>query len=406
MCVCLCAAVLRPNFSDINIAAIRLLLQPKSYPHSASKAIYPERYQLSLLVHPLKPSIKMVRPFLSLFLAPFSALTVPTSSSASQLVIQLSDDPVNAVSAPPPSSSAVRQVYQFKEQMALENLEPRSNGQLVLTVSSQPEVYNLDPSKPGQPPTLVHQFPNVSSVTGIAEIAPDVFAVVAGNWSAVTLTAVPGTFSIWSIDFTTSSPTAKMIAPMPEAAALNGAATLDGSPDLLLIADSTLGAVWRLNVTTGDYSIAIQDPLLSNWSSPIPIGINGIRTFRGSVYFLNSALGSYGRVPVSSDGSPTGEVEVIARVDVPAVVVDDFDIDWAGNAWIATHPNVVTQVSPEGIQRNFTGDNGGNGIEMSQPTSARFGRGSAQEGSVLYVVTGGSETAGGQIIALNTWMLE
>ena len=346
----------------------------------------------------------MVRPFLSLFLAPFSALTVPTSSSASQLVIQLSDDPVNAVSAPPPSS-AVRQVYQFKEQMALENLEPRSNGQLVLTVSSQPEIYNIDPTKPGQPPKLLYQFPNVSSATGIAEIAPDVFAVVTGNWSTVTLTAVPGTFYIWSVDLTTPSPTAKIIAPMPEAAALNGAATLDGSPDLLLIADSALGAVWRLNVTTGDYSIAIQDPLLSNWSSPIPIGINGIRTFRGSLYFLNSAQGSYGRVPISSDGKATGEVEVIARVDVPAVVFDDFDMDWAGNAWIATHPNVVTQVSVEGIQRNFTGDNGGNGIEMSQPTSARFGRGSAQNENILYVVTGGSETAGGQIIALNTWML-
>lgn len=346
----------------------------------------------------------MIRPFLSLFLAPFSALTGPISSSASQLVIQLSDDPVNAVSAPPPSS-AVRMVYQFKKQTALENLTPRSNGQLVLTVSSQPAIYNLDPSKKNQPPSLLYQFPNVSSTLGIAEIAPDVFAVVTGNWSTVTLQAVPGTFFIWSVDLTTSTPTAKIIAPMPEAAALNGATTLDGSPDLLLIADSSLGAVWRLNVTTGDYSIAIQDPLFSNWSSPIPIGINGIRTFRGSLYFLNSAQGSYGRVPISSDGSATGEVEVIARVNVPEVVVDDFDMDWAGNAWIATHPNVVTQVSVEGIQRNFTGDNRGAAIELSPPTSARFGRGPVQEEKVLYVVTGGSETVGGQIVAFNTWMI-
>ena len=346
----------------------------------------------------------MVRPFLSLLLAPFSALTVPTSSSASQLVIQLSDEPVNAVSAPPPSS-AVRMVYQFKEQTALENLAPRSNGQLVLTVSSQPAIYNIDPSKQNQPPRLLQQFPNASSAAGIAEIAPDVFAVVVGNWSTATFQAIPGTFSVWSVDLTTSTPTAKIISPMPEAAGLNGATTLDGSPDILLIADSTLGAVWRLNLTTGDYSIAIQDPLFSNWSSPIPIGINGIRTFRGSLYFLNSAQGSYGRVPISSDGSATGEVEVITRVGVPQVVFDDFDMDWAGNAWIATHPNVVTQVSVEGIQRNFTGDNGGAAIEMSQPTSARFGRGSVEEEKVLYVVTGGSETVGGQIIALNTWML-
>ena len=355
--------------------------------------------------------MKMVRPFLSLFLAPFSALTVPTSSSASQLVIQLSDDPVNAVSAPvnavsaPPSNSAVRLVYQFDEKTTLENLEPRSNGQLVITVSSQPTIYGIDPSKQGQPPSPLYHFPNASSTTGIAEIAPDVFAVVLGNWSTVTYQAIPGTFHVWSVDLTTSKPTAKIIASMPEAAALNGATTLDGSPDLLLIADSTLGAVWRLNLTTGDYSIAIQDPLLSNWSSPWPMGINGVRTYRNSLYWLNSAQGSYGRVPISSDGSPTGEVTVLARVDVPKERVDDFDMDWAGNAWVATHPNVITQVSVEGNQRNFTGNNSGDAIEMQQPTSARFGRGSAEQERVLYVVTAGTKTVWGQIIALNTWML-
>lgn len=344
----------------------------------------------------------MVRPFLSLFLAPFSALTGPTSSSASQLVIQVSDDPVNTVSAP---RSAVRMVYQFEERTTLENLAPRSNGQLVLSVTSQPTIYNIDPSKRGQPPRSLYHFPNASSTTGIAEIAPDVFAVVTGNWSTVTYQAVPGTFHVWSVDLTTSTPTAKIISSIPEAGALNGATTLDGSPDLLLIADSTLGAVWRLNLTTGDYSIAIQDPLFSNWSTSFPMGINGIRTFKNSLYFLNSAQGSYGRVPISSDGSATGEVDIIARVEIPRARVDDFDMDWAGNAWIATHPDVVTQVSVEGNQRNFTGDTGGAGLEISQPTSARFGRGSAEEENVLYVVTAGSKTASGQIIALNTWML-
>ena len=346
----------------------------------------------------------MVKELFSMLLAPVSLLMGPTSSTsgqsfpAGQLVVEPLNKPIIEH-----SDSAVQLVYGFKDHISLENLAPRSNGHLVLTVSSEPLLYDLDPTKKNQPPSLLHQFSGVSSLTGIDEIGPDVFAVVAGNWSASTLQAVPGTFSVWSVDLSKSKPVVNIISSIPEAAALNGATTLDGSPDLLLIADSSLGAVWRLNLTTGDHSIAIQSPIFSNWSSPVPIGINGIDTFGGSLYFLNSAQGSYGRVPIHPDGSAAGEVEIIARVDVPQTVYDDFDMDWEGNAWIATHPNMMSEVTVEGKERNITGDGGS--LEMSQPTAARFGRGSKQAEKTLYVVTGGSQTAGGQIVAVETWLI-
>ena len=91
-------------------------------------------------------------------------------------------------------------------------------------------------------------------------------------------------------------------------------------------------------------------------------------------------------------------MEIIARVDVPQVEYDDFDIDWAGTAWVATHPNSLNEVSFEGAQRNFTGKD--TGIEIEQPTAARFGRGSKQEAKTLYVVT-----IAGQVIALDTSLL-
>ena len=339
----------------------------------------------------------MVRLLLPLLLAPLSVLTDPTSSSDGQLVSQFPNSPVveNVASAAPLGSGA-QLIYQFKTKIALENLALRSNGQLVITAASEPSVYGLDPSERSQPPKLLYQFPNASSALGIAEIAHDVFAVVVGNFSSPA-SAVPGSFSIWSIDLTTSTPTAEIIASIPEAAGLNGVTTLDGSPDLLLIADSVLGTVWRLDLTTRDYSIAIQDPLFSD-SSSIYIGINGIRTSRGLLFFSNSAQGTFGRVLISNNGSATGQVEIIARVDAHQVKYDDFDIDWAGTAWVTAHPNSLNEISFEGAQRNFTGKVAG--IELDQPASARFGRGSKQEEKILYVVT-----STGQVIALDTSLL-
>ncbi|KAL9068032.1 MAG: hypothetical protein Q9161_006477 [Pseudevernia consocians] len=191
---------------------------------------------------------------------------------------------------------------------------------------------------------------------------------------------------------------------IPEAAALNGVTILNGSSDIVLIADSALGAVWRVNVATGDYSIAIQDPFFTNNStnnpSPVPIGINGVRTSGGMLYFTNSAQGSYGRIPITDDGSAAGEVEILVGVGGPSADYDDFDIDREGNAWIATHPNAVVEASTEGKLRNITRD--GNITDLIQPVSVKFGRGSRQEEKILYVVTAGSDTAGGQVIAVST----
>ena len=339
----------------------------------------------------------MVRFLLPLILAPLSVLADPTSSSDGQLVSQFPNSPVvENVDSAAPLGSGAQLIYQFKTEVALENFSPRSNGQLVITTANEPSVYGLDPSERSQPPKLLYQFPNASSALGIAEIAHDVFAVVVGNFSTPE-SAVPGSFSIWSLDLTTSTPTADIIASMPEAVALNGATTLDGSPDILLIADSALGTVWRLNLTTRNYSIAIRDPLFSD-SSQFFIGINGIRTSRGLLYFSNSAQGTFGRVLISNNGSAIGQVEIIARVDAQQLKYDDFAIDWAGTAWVTAHPNSLNEISFEGAQRNFTGKVAGIGLD--QPASARFGRGSKQEEKTLYVVT-----STGQVIALDTYLL-
>ncbi len=235
-------------------------------------------------------------------------------------------------------------------------------------------------------------------MAGIVETAPDIFAVIGGNES-ITLTGVPGSFFIWSIDLNTPEPTVKLITLVPEASALNRLTMLQRSSDIILAADSTLGAVWRVNIVTGDYSIAIQNSLFEPTITELR-GLNGIHTLGEMLYFTNSAQQSYGRVPITDDGNAAGEVEILARATDPSAFYDDFDFDWQGNAWIATHPNSLIEVTMGGKQRNITADC--NSTELLQPSSAKLGRGSILNKRVLYVIGYGSLTVGGQVVAVNS----
>jgi hypothetical protein len=61
-----------------------------------------------------------------------------------------------------------------------------------------------------------------------------------------------------------------------------------GYRDIVLIADSALGAIWGLNINTGGSGIAIQNSDLAPTSS-FPLGINGLHVRGPTLYFTNSA---------------------------------------------------------------------------------------------------------------------
>ena len=86
-------------------------------------------------------------------------------------------------------------VWQFPNGTWVENLAVRSNGQILATLLSIPELYQVDPIG-GQHPQLIHRFPMVTGLTGITEVEKDVFVVIAGNWSLKTLSTTPGSYSM------------------------------------------------------------------------------------------------------------------------------------------------------------------------------------------------------------------
>ena len=302
----------------------------------------------------------------------------------------------------PAAKSAVSLVYQFKEFTSLENLAARSNGDLLLTATSTSCIHYMNPN--GGSVKMLEGFPEATSALGIVEITPDVFIVAVGNYSTTTFSGIPGSFSVWSVDFNQNpkTPTMKKITAIPEAEALNGMTALEGFSDLVLVSDSSLGAVWRVNVTSGKYDMPMRHVLFTNCTSHFPLGINGIRTYEGHLYFVNSAQQIYGRLSIDKTGNATSEPTILARAPPGVFAWDDIALDWEGNGWIATHANMVTEVTVGGKMRNFTGTD--DKTEMLQPTSLIWGRGSVAAQKTLFIVTSG-EKAPGQVLTLDTTVI-
>ena len=300
-----------------------------------------------------------------------------------------------------------RLVYQFPNETFLESIAVRANGQLLVTLSDKTSVYLVNTTQLG-PPTLVHNFTSVTSVLGITETAPDVFAIVAGNFSLSTGNT-PGSYSVWRLDMNFSPPQISLIVRIPEAGFLNG---ITPAPDtnIVLISDAVLGLAWRLNVITGAYSVAVSDPLMAlPKNSTSPAGINGLHIFNSTLYFANYATATFAQIGITANGSSAGSAaQAIVSAVPPGASYDDFAIDKYGNAWVATHQgNTVNVISPFGEQVIVAGNI--NSTEIAESTDAAFGR-TPSDRNVLYVVTGGGarvpvngyEVVGGQIVAIDT----
>lgn len=301
---------------------------------------------------------------------------------------------------------SVKQIYQFPNATFrdIENIAVRSNGQLLLNMITEPATYYIDPSKSNSTAQLLYTFPNATSTVGIAEYAPDQFAIVVGNYTVATKASVPGSFSIWSLDVRSPAvPTVRKIAAIPEAVALNGMTALSTGSRVVMIADSGLGAIWAFNTTSGAYYKAIQDPLMAPLST-FPLGINGVRASAAGdkVYFTNSAMGVFGSIKLNTTGGVSGNATTIAKA-VPGNIYDDFAVDKLGNAYITAHPSSIYQVTSAAGQLLLAG--GTNSTQFYQPTSSVFGRSSAVEECTLYVVGAGVATnvtiISGQVIAVN-----
>lgn len=293
-------------------------------------------------------------------------------------------------------------LHQFTSPSWAENLAVCDNGDILVTmIAPSASLYRItNPQSSNPTTTLVHTFPNVESLLGIAELQPNIFVVVGTNASGVV--AIPGTGFLWSVDFSASisSPIITEITALPQVSYPNGMTALPENDGAVLLADSTLGCVWHIDIRTKAVNIAVQLPQMEPPSTAsAPIGINGVHAkqnpFGSTVlYWSNSFETTIYSIDI--DGC-TGAMlsgqqapQIRARAEGGYLFIDDFAIDSQGGIWAAANfNNTVLYASAQShILRPVVGSD--NSLLMAGCTACSFGRRVGTD-NVLYVTNSGAE---------------
>ncbi|PKX92950.1 uncharacterized protein P174DRAFT_461427 [Aspergillus novofumigatus IBT 16806] len=248
--------------------------------------------------------------------------------------------PTAAISASQwPTDLKVKQLANFGPSSWIENLAIRHSGEVLATQLLNPRILQVDPD--GKlPPIVIHSWAEGASAgkyaggLGITETRHDEFYVaVAGQHDENMILLPNSTDYIFRVDFSTlevsstgevlSNVTVTKLTDLEGSQLVNGATTLN--EDAILI-----------DVRTGEYDVIVDDPLMKESSgSEGKTGVNGIKVFRGYLYWTTIDAGLLARIKINEDGKPCGASEIVAsNLTEP----DDFTLDENGTAYIALGP--------------------------------------------------------------------
>ncbi|KAJ7613164.1 hypothetical protein FB45DRAFT_843074, partial [Roridomyces roridus] len=301
-------------------------------------------------------------------------------------------------------------VYQDTSPLHLlfEDLVARSSGHLLVTSCNSSTLHSFDPARSEEGLTPIHTFPNCDGLMGIVEITADVFAVATGYIDLVVKRGA--NMTVWTVDLnpSRSAPLVRKVAVVPNCSILDGFSTVPGSPHLILAADPGEGVVWQINLVTGASRIAFNDPSMSVDGPAPALGVNGIHVRDSFLYYSNSDAATFSRIPVQLSANEdmvrvgNAAAELMSRTQ-PAGFdheYDGFDFDKQGRVWAATHTGAVTRITQRqdgSFEAEIVAGSLVDASIIEEPSSVRFGRGSAQQEATLYVTT-----AAGQILAVDT----
>ena len=310
----------------------------------------------------------------------------------------------------------VRKLYEYPAGTWIENIAVRPSGELLLTLLNKPQLDQLNPFLDNATPTEVHTVTGVSGLSGITEIAPDTFAVAAGNFSFTSGGQV-GSWSVWEVEFSTPhnvDATFSKIANMPRAKFLNGMCNLPSTetPNNILIGDIEEGVIRRVDTATGSRSLVLNSTFTATLKDPVfgTSGVNGIHVRDNILYFTNTAKKFFASMPIHPNGTPAGQPSIIqqSRESEEVFYFDDFALHGEDAYLVTGSGNSIERVGLDGTPKGRVIAGALNSTQFAGPTSAAFGR-TEKDMDVLYVVTSGglaapvdgNVTVGAQVLAVD-----
>ena len=257
-------------------------------------------------------------------------------------------------------------LFHFPDSKQAENIKPRLNGQILVTLDTAPELWQINPYK-NQTGGLVHAFKGKTAVFGIVELTLDLFYVIASNFTGPPdYYGLLGTVSIFEVDLRgildpTSSLSAVKVSKVldiPQAQLLDGLVLVNQANGLLMSGDAQEGTLFLIDVRKRKASAVLSDPLLIGTTEAAAaglghVGINGLKLRGGDLYFTNTAKGLYGRIHINTTtGRPIGKPSIIANYGTD---VDDLSFDSAGNQFISEDVNgVLLRPATDSATKNET----------------------------------------------------
>ncbi len=287
------------------------------------------------------------------------------------LASALAHSPRGAVAARQSASS----IYKLPGSAWIENLVVRPNGQLLLARLDTPELWSYDPAaKTG---AKVVGFSGALSLTGIAELTPDVYAVITGNFSTRGFSVKSGSWAVWTVDLTGAAPKATLVKLVPESGFFIGVTPLD--KDNVLIADAGKATLYKMQLSTGAYSVVLTDASMkAPAQGSLVEGVHGLKYSNGTAYFTNTFGGGFYKVAIdAASGKATDKPVQIASLNM----AEDFVLapDGSGAFYVAQpNANAVAKITADGRSSKAA--------TASSCSSVAFGRG-ATDKSTLYIAT-------------------
>ncbi|KAL9043683.1 MAG: hypothetical protein Q9214_003140, partial [Letrouitia sp. 1 TL-2023] len=337
--------------------------------------------------------------------ASFIYLAILGVCSHSQLSLaKPSSDKTSDVGAEDSHILSARQFYHFQENYQPENIRPRPSGKLLVTVNTQPLLYEIDPSS-NQVGGIVHRFDGYQSLFGIVESAePDLYYLIANNFTSIPdFWGIPGSNSIFSVDLRQiSDPTTRhgsrrvkvtKIVDIPEAGLLDGLTIVNAQAGLLITGDAQSGTLYLIDTTKRTAKAVLKDALLAGTAtdraaSLAHTGINGIKFYGPSnkLYITNTAKGLLVTIGLNPhSGMPTTKPVVVEDLGL-GDYLDDLSFDRKGNQYIC-EPLKGVRFRPAEADRKGHSQKSSLLVKLANANANTFGRMEGDE-CILYTTFG------------------